>query len=182
MSPWVLSSRAFGGVLLGRRGQPLPTLGLTRGSWQNVAGPKRPPDRGPSRKANDFYTRPRGRNRPGGILRTTTRGLPDAPRNPAVPGMAGQGRRLAARRSEMKTSSAACPDSARSSSPGPAKGRHGVGADQSAAAIECHRRFSAWVATQLPTSNGGTPFTVTGAVIARLEGVGRATGPRAGFT
>ncbi len=86
------------------------------------------------------------------------------------PGMAGQGGRLAARRTEIEDLLRAMPG-LRSFEL--AETREGVAlvavADELAAAAEGHRRFAAWVAAQLPDLEWQDAFTVTGAVIARLE-------------
>ncbi len=86
------------------------------------------------------------------------------------PGMAGQGGRLAARRSEIEDLLRGMPG-LRSFEL--AETREGVAvvavADEPAAAAEGHRRFAAWIAKQLPDLERQDAFTVTGAVIARLE-------------
>ncbi len=84
------------------------------------------------------------------------------------PGMAGQGGRLAARRSELETLLRDQPGVIRFEL---AEAREGVTlvvvVDEPAAATECQRRFTHWVATQLPDLEWRDAFRVAGAVIAR---------------
>ncbi len=87
------------------------------------------------------------------------------------PGMAGQGGRLAARRSELEALLRAMPGLRGFEL---AETREGVAlvtmADEPEALAEGHRRFAEWVAGTLPDLEWRDAFTVSGEVIARREG------------
>ncbi len=86
------------------------------------------------------------------------------------PGTAGQGGRLAARRSELEALLQAMPGLR---SVQLAETREGVAlvavADAAAAVAEGHRRFAEWAASAAPDLEWQGAIAISGAVIARLE-------------